>query len=115
MKHMFGGGQFGGTIQGSKNGMGFRPGPVQIQIAPTQQGHFSLGGPAGSRSLPFRREGMPGPSMASAQPSQMEGECADGSCSLPQPSNVQAPTNRIPIGGKADCPVCRSFGGRSSF
>lgn len=115
MKHMFGGGQFGGTIQGSMNGMGFRPGPVQVRVAPMQQGHFSLSGPAGSKSLPFRREGMPGPSMASAQAPQMEGECADGSCSLPQPSSVTHQPGGIPIGGKADCPVCRSFGGRSGF
>lgn len=104
MKHMFGGNAWSTPKTGDVQGMGFRPGPVQVSVKP---GHFQLGGSQLSRPLPFKSIG----SSAQQQP-QMEGECADGSCSMPKPSNVQA--NHVPMGKKTDCPVCRTFGGGKS-
>lgn len=106
MKHMFAGNAWSTPKTGGVQGMGFRPGPVQVTVQP---GHFQLGSSQPSRPLPFK-------SIGASQQHQMDGECADGSCSLPQPSNVQP--NAVPMGKKTDCPVCRTFGsggGRSGF
>ena len=115
MKHMFGGDMWAARQRGGIQNMGLQPGPVPMAQGPSGQvplvqGPYGLSGagPGASRVLPFKSIGQ---SQAPAQP-QMEGECSDGSCSLPQPSNVRP--NSIPIGSKADCPVCHSFGGRGA-
>lgn len=109
MKDMFRTSPWSGPLQGPVHGVGFRPGPVQVKIVGAQGGNFNLSGPAQSRPLPFRKMGA----APAQQPSHMEGDCSDGSCSLPPPSQVQA--NRVPMGKKTDCPVCKSFGGKSGF
>lgn len=118
MKHMFAGDMWASRQQGGLQNMGLRPGPVPLAQGPTGQvplvqGPYGLSGagPGASRVLPFKSIGQ-----AQVQPpKQMEGDCSDGSCQLPQPSNVRPNPNAIPVGGKGDCPVCRPGAGKSRF
>jgi hypothetical protein len=108
MKNMFGGNVWSSPQNQTVGGMGFRPGPVMVNIVGNQRpGHFQLGG--ASRPLAFRRADQ-----QQAPAPKMEGECSDGSCSV-QPSQTPMPANRVPMGKKTDCPVCRSFGGSKGF
>lgn len=104
MKHMFGGGQWSPVQNGPLRGTP-RPG-VQVTVVGGGPGHFQMGGAQLSRPLPFKS--------SSQSPAQMEGECADGSCSTHQQQPSKLPMNRVPMGKKTDCPVCRSFGGGKS-
>lgn len=103
MKNIFAGSPWSTPQQGGVQGRGFRPGPVQVIVVGGGPGHFQLGG--AQRPLPFKSASEPQP--------QMEGECADGSCSTHQQPS-QLPIGRVPMGKKTDCPVCRSFGGGKS-
>jgi hypothetical protein len=114
MKHMFAGDPWynGAGQQGGVQGMGFRPGPVQIamvkpmpQPAPTfgnvmpttpvQAMPPLLAQPASQMSVPQ----IAPPQQYQQQPQQ-------------QPQMPQHPSQqRIPMGSKANCPVCRNFGG----
>jgi hypothetical protein len=119
MKHMFGGDMWANRQQGGIQNMGLQPGPIPMAQAPTGQvplvqGPYGLSGagPGASRALPFKSIGQSQAQVPA--PKEMEGECSDGSCQLPQPSNIRPNPNAIPIGSKADCPVCHSFGGRGT-
>lgn len=101
MKHMFAQGLWSTPQNQGVQGMGFRPGPVQVQMQPSplRRPIELSGSQVAGRILPLRSE----------QPKSMEGDCADGKCDV-RPSNVPPPG--IPTGQKgADCPVCRKFGG----
>lgn len=84
MKHMFSRSPwFGATTQGGLVGLGFTPGPVQVPLV----------------------NGVPGQTMPMAAPPAPQP-------AAPRPAPVvQAPPGAVPMGKKADCPVCRSFGG----
>jgi len=83
MRHMFSASPFWDVSRGGVQGLGFTPGPVQVQI---------VGQPAA-----FQPQ-MPAPQLLPPMPPPAP----------PQPSYYQnAP---VPIGDKASCPVCRSFG-----
>lgn len=106
MKHMFAGDPWynGQGQQGGVQGMGFRPGPVQIAMvrpapmpAPTF-GQMQQGAPAVQQQPQYQQ-----PLLAQAQQQQRQ---------VPQPPAPGAgPQQRIPMGSKANCPVCRNFGG----
>lgn len=105
MKHMFAGDPWynGQGQQGGVQGMGFRPGPVQIAMvrpAPMPQPTF------GATQAPQQQ----------MQPmQQLPPLLAQAAQQAPRPpqQQQQAPQTpgRIPMGGKANCPVCRNFGG----
>lgn len=108
MKHMFAGDPWynGQGQQGGVQGMGFRPGPVQIAMvrpAPMTQPTFG-----GMQQMPTQQQQQQTPLLAQAQPQQQFQQ--------PQAPRPQAPAQaqangRIPMGQKANCPVCRNFGG----
>lgn len=102
MKHMFAGDPWynGQGQQGGVQGMGFRPGPVQIAMvrpAPMPQPTFG----ATQQMQPMQQQ----------QP--LLAQAAQQAPRPPQQQQQQAPQTpgRIPMGGKANCPVCRNFGG----
>jgi hypothetical protein len=112
VKHMFAGDPWynGAGQQGGVQGMGFRPGPVQIAVvkpmpkpAPTF-GHVMQTQPV-QPAQPLLAQAMPQvPQQYQAAPQQQQ---------IPQqPQMQQHPSQqRIPMGSKANCPVCRNFGG----
>lgn len=101
MKHMFAQSLWSTPQNQGVQGMGFRPGPVQVQMQPSplrRPIQLAGAGPNPARVLPLRTE-----------QASMEGDCADGHCEVRPSNNVP---RGIPVGQKgADCPVCRSFGG----
>jgi hypothetical protein len=101
MKHMFAQSLWSTPQNQGVQGMGFRPGPVQVQVQPSplRRPIGLSGSQVAGRILPLRSE----------QPKAMEGDCADGHCEV-RPSSVRPPGIQVAPKG-ADCPVCRSFGG----
>lgn len=102
MKHMFAGDPWynGQGQQGGVQGMGFRPGPVQIAVVkPMGMPAPTFGQVQGTAPVQQQQ-----PLLAQAQPQQF---------GQPQTQIPQAPAQqgRIPMGSKANCPVCRNFGG----
>lgn len=104
MKHMFAGDPWynGQGQQGGVQGMGFRPGPVQIaMVRPPLMPQPTFGAqPQQQQMQPMQQQQ---PLLAQAQPQQFQQQA-------PQ-APAQTPAGRIPMGGKASCPVCRNFGG----
>lgn len=111
MKNMFAGDPWynGQGQQGGVQGMGFRPGPVQIAMvrpAPMPQPTF---GAMPTQMTPMQPQQ---PLLAQAQPQQYQQQFQQ----QPQAPRPQAPAQgvangRVPMGQKANCPVCRNFGG----
>lgn len=107
MKHMFAGDPWynGQGQQGGVQGMGFRPGPVQIAMvrpAPMPQPTFGGTQPMQQQMQPMQQQQ---PLLAQAAPQQAPRQ------QQPQaPAQAQA-NGRVPMGSKANCPVCRNFGG----
>lgn len=105
MKHMFAGDPWynGQGQQGGVQGMGFRPGPVQIAMV---------------RPMP-----VPAPTFGQIQTAPIHQQApllAQGAPQYQQQQPLLAPQQRqpqpqapgsIPMGKKANCPVCRNFGG----
>ena len=88
MQHMFSTSPWFNTQRGGVPGLGFTPGPVQIRLvgAPAMSPAFIQGGPVS----PPQAAPVQAPAPGAAPP---------------------APPGAVPMGRKADCPVCRSFGG----
>lgn len=107
MKHMFAGDPWynGQGQQGGVQGMGFRPGPVQIAVVkpmPAPQPTFGQ-----MQAAPVQQQT---PLLAQAAPQQYQKQPAPLLSQQPQaPQQQQA--GRVPMGSKANCPVCRNFGG----
>lgn len=107
MKHMFAGDPWynGQGQQGGVQGMGFRPGPVQIAMVKPMPAPAPTFGQVYPTAPVQQQSQQPlfgqAPQMAQAQ--------------VPQAQVPQAPQHpsqqRIPMGSKANCPVCRNFGG----
>lgn len=105
MKHMFTGDPWynGQGQQGGVQGMGFRPGPVQIAMvrpAPMPQPTF---GAMPTQMTPMQQQQ---PLLAQAQPQQFQQQAP-----RPQAPAQGVADGRIPMGKKTACPVCRNFGG----
>lgn len=112
MKHMFAGDPWynGKGQQGGVQGMGFRPGPVQIAMvrpAPMPQPTFG-----GMQQMPTQQQQIQQPLLAQARPQQFQQPATSWppQAQAPQQQQAQAPGS-IPMGKKANCPVCRNFGG----
>lgn len=102
MRNMFAGDPWYNTKgqQHGVQGMGFRPGPVEVSmVRPMQVMQPSFGQ---IQMTPLQTQ----PSIV-AQP-QIQAGMAPAQVPVAQ-KQVQ---NRIPMGTKADCPVCRTFGAR---
>jgi hypothetical protein len=97
MGNIFGGDNWGSQVQ---KGQGLRPGmPVKVVggLAPA-----SVPAPApASRQLPVTQQG---PRIAAPQARPAVPPSPKPSTAIPAPEKVQQ-------GSKADCPVCRTFGG----
>lgn len=100
MKHMFAGDPWynGQSQQGGVQGMGFRPGPVQVNMLKPMQPVAPTFGNVHSTSPMNQPAQQPAvtqaPNTISPVPGPMGGQ------------------KRVPMGSKADCPVCNTFGGR---
>jgi len=109
VKHMFAGDPWynGQGQQGGVQGMGFRPGPVQIAMvkpAPMPQPTFGQ-----MQAAPIQQQA---PLLAQAAPQQHQQPLLAPQRQQQAPPPPQAPgQQRIPMGSKANCPVCRNFGG----
>lgn len=99
MKHMFTGDPWynGQGQQGGVQGMGFRPGPVKVNMVTPMQAVPPTFGNVHAQS-PLQ------------QPQQQQ-IIAQNPTPTPNPIN-RPQQQRVPMGSKADCPVCNSFGGR---
>jgi hypothetical protein len=89
--------------QGGVQGMGFRPGPVQIAMVRPMPTPAPTFGQVQGGTTPIQQQQ---PLLAQAAPQYQQAP--------PQYQQPQAPVQqqgRIPMGGKASCPVCRNFGG----
>lgn len=111
MKHMFAGDPWynGQGQQGGVQGMGFRPGPVQIAMVrpmPVPAPTFGQ-----IQTAPVQQQQ---PLLAQAAPHYQQ-SAPQYQQAPPQYQQPQAPAQqqqgRIPMGSKANCPVCRNFGG----
>ncbi len=103
MKHMFAGDPWynGQGQQGGVQGMGFRPGPVQISmVKPPPMPAPTFGGIPQQTIAPQAQT----PLLAQAAAQQRQAP-------PPPPAPGAGPQQRIPMGSKANCPVCRNFGG----
>jgi hypothetical protein len=111
MKHMFAGDPWynGAGQQGGVQGMGFRPGPVQIAMVKPM-----------AKPAPTFGNVMPTMQVQPAQPllAQAASQAPQQQYQVAPPQQVQQPQmqqhpsqQRIPMGSKANCPVCRNFGG----
>jgi hypothetical protein len=89
--------------QGGVQGMGFRPGPVQIaMVKPMPVPAPTFGRVNGTAPIQQQPPLLAQAASQQAPPPQYQ---------QPQsPVQQQAP-GRIPMGSKANCPVCRNFGG----
>lgn len=108
MKHMFAGDPWynGQGQQGGVQGMGFRPGPVQVIVRPMASAAPTFGQQMQMQMAPMQQQQ---PLLAQAQPQQYQQQPVQ--YQQPQaPAQAQA-NGRIPMGQKANCPVCRNFGG----
>lgn len=100
MKHMFAGDPWynGQGQQGGVQGMGFRPGPVQIAIV----NPMAAPAPIIGQSMQVAPMQQQAPLLSQAQAQQPQ----------PQQQRPQNPgQQKVPMGSKANCPVCRNFGG----
>ncbi len=104
MKHMFAGDPWynGQGQQGGVQGMGFRPGPVQIAMVKPMPVPAPTFGQV-QNTAPMQQQA---PLLAQAAPQQ-----APPQYQQPQAPAQQQTPGRIPMGSKANCPVCRNFGG----
>jgi hypothetical protein len=90
--------------QGGVQSMGFRPGPVQISVVrPAPMPAPTFGQVRGT--APVQQQT---PLLAQAQPQQY---AQQHQAPPPPPAPGAGPQNRIPMGQKGNCPVCRNFGG----
>jgi len=111
VKHMFAGDPWynGQGQQGGVQGMGFRPGPVQIAMVKPMPVPAPTFGQV-QATAPIQRQT---PLLAQAAAQQMPPQYQQQQ--QPQYQQPQAPAQqtpgRIPMGSKANCPVCRNFGG----
>lgn len=103
MKHMFAGDPWynGQGQQGGVQGMGFRPGPVQIAMVRPAPGPAPTFGQMPA-AAPVHQQA---PLLSQGQPQQFVQQHQ-----APAAPGVGA-QNKIPMGSKANCPVCRNFGG----
>lgn len=109
MKHMFAGDPWynGQGQQGGVQGMGFRPGPVQIaMVKPAPMVAPTFGAPA-MQTAPMPPQA---PLLAQGAPQPQQQPLLSPQRQQQAPPPPQTP-GRIPIGSKANCPVCRNFGG----
>ena len=107
MKHMFAGDPWynGAGQQGGVQGMGFRPGPVQIAMVKPMAAPATFG-----NVMPTQQVQAPQPLIPQVAPQQYQ--VAPPQQQVQQPQVQQHPSQqRIPMGSKANCPVCRNFGG----
>lgn len=107
MKHMFAGDPWynGQGQQGGVQGMGFRPGPVQIAMVRPMPAPAPTFGQM--QMAPMQQQQ---PLLAQAAPQQYQQQAPPLLSQQPQaPAQNQA--GRVPMGSKANCPVCRNFGG----
>jgi len=106
MKHMFAGDPWynGQGQQGGVQGMGFRPGPVQIAMVKPPPMPAPTFGAIPQQTIQPRPQA---PLLAQAQQQQYQPPQPPP----PAPAAGQGMQQRIPMGSKANCPVCRNFGG----
>lgn len=109
MKHMFAGDPWynGQGQQGGVQGMGFRPGPVQIAMVRPMPAPAPTFGQVQGGTTPIQQQQ---PLLAQAAPQQFQ-QPAPSWPPQPQAPAQQQQQGRIPMGSKANCPVCRNFGG----
>jgi len=104
VKHMFAGDPWynGQGQQGGVQGMGFRPGPVQIAMVK----------PVATPPPTFGQQHViaPQPHMQQQQPLLAQAQ-APRQAPPPPPAPGVGVQQRVPMGSKANCPVCRNFGG----
>lgn len=111
MKHMFAGDPWynGAGQQGGVQGMGFRPGPVQIAMVKPMPKPAPTFGQV-MQTSPVQPV-QPLLAQAAPQIQQQQYQVAPPQ-QVQQPQVQQHPSQqRIPMGSKANCPVCRNFGG----
>jgi hypothetical protein len=101
--------------QGGVQGMGFRPGPVQIAMVRPAPMPAPTFGQQQMQVAPIQQQT---PLLAQAAPQQQYQQQYQQPLLAPQQyQQQQAPPpqapgqQRIPMGSKANCPVCRNFGG----
>jgi hypothetical protein len=106
MKHMFAGDPWynGAGQQGGVQGMGFRPGPVQIAMVKP------MAKPAPTFGNVMQTQPVQPPQPLIAPQIQQQQYVPQQQVQQPQAPAQQTP-GRIPMGSKANCPVCRNFGG----
>lgn len=109
MKHMFAGDPWynGQGQQGGVQGMGFRPGPVQIAMVRPAPMPAPTFGQQQMQAAPVQQQT---PLLAQAAPQQQYQQPLLAPQQRQQAPAPQAPGS-IPMGSKANCPVCRNFGG----
>jgi hypothetical protein len=115
VKHMFAGDPWynGQGQQGGVQGMGFRPGPVQIAVVKP----MPKPAPTFGNVMPTMQVQPVQPLLAQAanQMPQQQYQIPQQYQAAPQQQVQQPPAQqtpgRIPMGSKANCPVCRNFGG----
>lgn len=101
MRNMFAGDPWynsKGQQQGVQ-GMGFRPGPVEVSMVRPMQVVQPTFGQIQTTPFQMQRSIVSQPQIQAAP--------------VPAPAPVPGPQiqQRIPMGAKANCPVCRTFGG----
>lgn len=109
MKHMFAGDPWynGQGQQGGVQGMGFRPGPVQIAMVRPMPAPAPTFGQA-MQTAPVQQQP---PLLAQSAPQQYQQQYQQPLLSQNPQAPAQQQAGRVPMGSKANCPVCRNFGG----
>lgn len=110
MKHMFAGDPWynGQGQQGGVQGMGFRPGPVQIAMVRPMATPAPTFGQIQGGTAPMQQQA---PLLAQATPQQYQQQQPQPLLSQTPQAPAQQRADRVPMGSKANCPVCRNFGG----